>query len=279
MGYICIMIKSMFKNNSRTLVNIIGVPLLLSSIYFGEFLFTTLIYFSIFVCIHELYKICLKLEINLQFFWLYFFSILLYLTHFFDIQELIILDDMQLFSLVCILIIITEFFLGEKNKIQNISATIFSIIWLIVFLNFIVQIRYDYGFEITLLMFLSVWICDTFAFVIGSKFGKKKIFPKISPNKTWMGTIAGYICSIIFVFFILQYRLVNIDFSYFNVFIIGSIFGCIGQIGDALESLIKRYANIKDSGKILRGHGGMLDRLDSLILSAPCFYIFLSLFA
>ena len=268
----------MFNQNSRSLVNIVGAPLLILCIYVGDFIFATLIYFSIFVCIHEFYNICLKLKINLQLLWLYFLSILFYLTHFFNIENLIILDNIQLVSLTCIVVIITEFLFNRDNKIQNISSTIFCIVWLIVFLNFMVKIRYDYGFEITLLMFLSVWICDSFAFIIGSRYGKKKIFPKISPNKTWLGTISGYLCSLIFVFFMLKYNFVKIEFNYFNVFVIGSIFGAIGQIGDALESLIKRYANIKDSGKILRGHGGMLDRLDSLILSAPCFYIFLNLF-
>ena len=268
----------MFNENSRSLVNIIGAPLLILCIYIGDFVFTTLIYFSIFVCIHEFYNICLKLKINLQLLWLYLLSILFYLTHFFDIESLIILDPLQLVSLACIIVIITEFLFNKDNKIQNISSTVFCIVWLIVFLNFMVEIRYDYGFEITLLMFLSVWICDSFAFIFGSKYGKKKIFPKISPNKTWLGTISGYLSSLVFIFFMLKYNFVEIEFSYLNLFAIGTIFGIIGQIGDALESLIKRYADIKDSGKILRGHGGMLDRLDSLILSAPCFYIFLNLF-
>ena len=218
------------------------------------------------------------MKINLQLLWLYFLSILFYLTHFFNIENLIILDNIQLVSLTCIVVIITEFLFNRDNKIQNISSTIFCIVWLIVFLNFMVKIRYDYGFEITLLMFLSVWICDSFAFIIGSRYGKKEIFPKISPNKTWLGSIAGFIGVLAFNFILLKFNILyqeNYNFTVFDVLNFSIIFGIIGQLGDFLESMIKRELNVKDSGTILQGHGGILDRMDSLILVAPCYYIYI----
>ena len=131
---------------------------------------------------------------------------------------------------------------------------------------------------LTLVMFLSVWLCDTAAFFFGSKFGVKKILPTISPKKTWVGTVSGFISVLIFNFILLKSNIfmhLNYNFTISDVFVFGLIFGVIGQIGDFVESMIKRQFNIKDSGTILRGHGGFLDRMDSLILVAPCYYLYL----
>ena len=140
-----------------------------------------------------------------------------------------------------------------------------------------VSIR-NYGFQLSLCMLLSVWACDSAAFYFGSKFGKKKILPRISPNKTWLGTIAGYLSAILMVCLFENCYNVSFDcniFTYFDILILGTIFGGIGQLGDFFESMIKRELNVKDSGTILRGHGGVLDRFDSLFFVIPTFYLFL----
>jgi len=147
-------------------------------------------------------------------------------------------------------------------------------------MNYIILIRNipEQGMLLTFVMFLSVWICDTLAFFFGSKFGEKKILPKISPNKTWLGSIAGFIGVLAFNFILLKFNILyqeNYNFTVFDVLNFSIIFGIIGQLGDFLESMIKRELNVKDSGTILQGHGGVLDRMDSLILAAPCYYIYL----
>ena len=127
-------------------------------------------------------------------------------------------------------------------------------------------------------MLLSVWACDSAAFYFGSKFGNKKILPHISPNKTWVGTFAGYLSAILFVFLFQVFYKSFFDcniFTYSDVLILGTIFGIVGQLGDFFESMIKRELNIKDSGTILQGHGGVLDRFDSLLFVIPTFYLFL----
>ena len=130
-------------------------------------------------------------------------------------------------------------------------------------------------------MFLSVWSCDSAAFFFGSKFGKKKILSKISPNKTWVGTLAGYLSSILVVFLFESYNFFNVvgyEFTFIDIFIMGSIFGGIGQLGDFFESMIKREIGVKDSGTLLQGHGGILDRFDSLFFVIPSFYIYIICF-
>ena len=153
-------------------------------------------------------------------------------------------------------------------------------IWIGLSLNYIILIRDipNHGFSLTLLMFLSVWICDTFAFFFGSKFGRKKLLENISPNKTWLGSIAGFASVLIFNYFFFLFDVLQFpdyNFTIYDIIMFSFIFGIISQLGDLFESMIKRNVNIKDSGTILKGHGGFLDRMDSLMFVAPLFYLYL----
>jgi len=267
------------KNNSRTLINLIGIPLLLGIIYLGEIYFTTLIFISIFISTMEFNEMCKKKNINIQLMWIYLFYTLIFITHFISF-EIIRVENIELLCILLIVICLSEVFRFKPKPLENIGSSIFIIIWVGLFLNYIVLIRLipDHGMILTLVMFLSVWLCDTAAFFFGSKFGVKKILPTISPKKTWVGTVSGFISVLIFNFILLKSNIfmhLNYNFTISDVFIFGLIFGVIGQIGDFVESMIKRQFNIKDSGTLLRGHGGFLDRMDSLILVAPCYYLYL----
>jgi len=132
--------------------------------------------------------------------------------------------------------------------------------------------------KITLALFLSVWICDTGAFFFGKKFGKKKILPDVSPKKTWVGTIAGFICSVIFLLILNQFGYFPELFTLIDVLALGIIAGLFGQFGDWAESLLKREAGVKDTSNILAGHGGILDRFDSLTFAAPLTLIYCTYF-
>jgi len=129
----------------------------------------------------------------------------------------------------------------------------------------------------TFLLFAGVMINDSMAFIAGKTFGGPKILPTISPKKTYSGLFGGLIGSIVFIYLCELYFLSGFEFSlterdqYFLVF----VFNIVGFIGDSFESFVKRKANIKDSSGLLLGHGGMLDRLDSLILTTPVtmFYV------
>ncbi|MEC8900152.1 MAG: phosphatidate cytidylyltransferase, partial [Candidatus Neomarinimicrobiota bacterium] len=122
---------------------------------------------------------------------------------------------------------------------------------------------------------ISVWACDSAAFILGSLWGSSKIFPRISPNKSWFGSLSGLIAAVL-VFYAFQYYGVLGDiFTIKNALIMGLISGIIGQIGDYYESMLKRDAGVKDSGTLLRGHGGILDRFDSLIFATPTMFIYI----
>jgi phosphatidate cytidylyltransferase len=123
-----------------------------------------------------------------------------------------------------------------------------------------------------LFLFILTWTFDTFAYLIGSKFGKHKILPSVSPKKSWEGFVGGFIFTIIISYF--TYK--HFDFLKFPL-IISIILPFTATIGDFIESYYKRKAGVKDSGNFIPGHGGMLDRMDAFMISIPIFYIFTKL--
>jgi len=271
--------NKLFSQSSRTLINIIGIPLLLGSIYIGGLWFLLLIFFAIFISTNEFSDLCKRNNIQIQLMWVYLFIVLLFLIHFIP-SNIFKIANIELLCLLVIMISLSEVFRFQDRPLENISCSLFTIIWIALFLNYIILIRNisEYGMMFTYIMFLSVWVCDTLAFFMGSKFGKKKILKSVSPNKTWFGTIAGFVASFVlnYILYLLGfYNFTNYNFTLFDVVMFGIIFGVIGQIGDFIESMIKRQVNVKDSGTILKGHGGMFDRLDSMIIVSPCFYLYI----
>jgi len=120
-------------------------------------------------------------------------------------------------------------------------------------------------------IFLIIWANDTFAYVVGKTIGKRKLFERISPKKTIEGFLGGLFFAIIFSYFIAIYLTEQPVFHWIIISLICSTFG---TIGDLIESKFKRIAGVKDSGKIMPGHGGILDRLDSIIFVSPFIFLF-----
>lgn len=120
-------------------------------------------------------------------------------------------------------------------------------------------------------LLVVVFAGDIFAYLTGMLFGKKKLMPEISPKKTIVGSIGGLVGSIVLAIFMGRF-LDHIPFAYLVV--MGFIVGLVGQMGDLFESMLKRVANIKDSGSIMPGHGGVLDRLDGVLFAAPFVLLF-----
>lgn len=132
--------------------------------------------------------------------------------------------------------------------------------------------RLPEGADLTILLFLLIWTCDTAAYFVGMTLGKHKLWPQVSPKKTVEGTAAGLLgawgaaCVAKLTFLP--------ELSTVNCLALGTIAGILGQAGDLVESAFKRSMNVKDSGRILFGHGGFLDRFDSLLFTAPSMYYY-----
>lgn len=134
---------------------------------------------------------------------------------------------------------------------------------------------FDFGFITPCILVFSIWINDTMAYIVGSFIGKTP-FSKISPKKTWEGTIGGAILAITTITLVgyFAFALSN----YIALIIISAIAAIAGTAGDLLESKLKRMAGVKDSGSLMPGHGGFLDRFDSLLVAIPFVWIYVNLF-
>lgn len=184
------------------------------------------------------------------------------------------------------LVILFAVMLMSHRKIMftDISMTVMSLIYIPFLLSHILFIRrMEFGNIIVWLVFLGAFMTDSCAFFTGKTLGRRKLCPNISPKKTIEGAIGGVVgCGLSFLLFAfivnacLGRWLDGYTMSYIRIFSLGLIVAVLAQIGDLTASLIKRQFDIKDFGNLFPGHGGMLDRCDSIILVAPVIFIFAS---
>ncbi len=173
-----------------------------------------------------------------------------------------------------------------RNKvdysIENLSSFLFGLIYVAVFFSFMILIRelpknigldYQLGGLWVIFLFLSLWLSDTLAYFVGAPLGKHKILPLISPKKSWEGSAGGIAGAVVSAF--LAKGIFLKDIQLIHLLILSILVSVSGQVGDFVESSFKRSANLKDSSNIIPGHGGILDRFDSLLFSAPLVYFYL----
>ncbi len=180
-----------------------------------------------------------------------------------------------------IMIMIIELFRENKNPFTNVSITLFGAIYvglpfgLLSYLVFCPVFGDNYNPAFLLAYFTMIWANDSGAYIIGSLIGKHKLFERISPKKTWEGFLGGIFFTLVAAFIISTILSQIVLIHWLAVGLITSVFG---TFGDLIESQLKRSVAIKDSGKIMPGHGGILDRFDSIMLSAPIIFVYLMLF-
>ncbi len=191
--------------------------------------------------------------------------------------DIILLAITLLVSIKCIAFLFSD-------TIQTISKTskyIYLLGYIVLPFIFITKISFgvkDYNPKIIIGLFILIWTNDTFAYLVGKSIGKHKLLEKVSPKKTIEGFLGGVVFAVFAGFLISKlYIRPNPNFSEKSIFIwtiIALIVGVFGTIGDLIESKFKRIAGVKDSGNIMPGHGGVLDRLDSVIFVAPIVFTF-----
>lgn len=174
-------------------------------------------------------------------------------------------------------IFIAELYRKKENPFENLAITFFGVFYIAVPLSLLWYIGfreniYHYNNNLILSIFFLIWTYDSMAYLTGMAFGKRKLFERISPKKSWEGAIGGLIfCLIISV--VLYYVFDNLTLWQWLIF--GVLVAVFGTYGDLAESMLKRSAGIKDSGSILPGHGGILDRFDAIFLAIPAVYLYL----
>ena len=174
-----------------------------------------------------------------------------------------------------ILICVVELFRKKEHPFVNLAFTYFGILFIIIpfcFFTALAFINDDFNFHFPLAFMLMLWANDTGAYLFGVNFGKHKLFERHSPKKTWEGFFGGLLTSII-VSWIISTQFNDLAFIYWAAMAV--IIAVFGTFGELFESMLKRSISKKDSGTLLPGHGGLLDRFDGLLFSAPLVFIYL----
>ena len=266
------------KLGLRVLVAIFGIPIIVFLVFTGGLPFVGLVLLINLLSQYEFYKLTeLKQMLPLKILGLAGTVLITISFYQFGLEKswLIIL-------ILFYITLLIELFRNKASATLNISATAWGIFYPTVFFSFHILIRelpkslqldYAIGAKWILFMLITIWICDTAAYFLGSVIGKHKLFERISPHKTMEGAIAGFFFAMITAYIL--HRLYLKELNLIHCLVIGFIIGIMSQVGDLVESLFKRDAGVKDTSGILPGHGGFLDRFDAPLFVAPLVYLYL----
>lgn len=185
-------------------------------------------------------------------------------------------DTYLCFFITTFILSIWELFRNQGNGFQNLAFAFYGLLYLSLPFTLLIYLPYmstgEWSPEIIFFPFLLVWLNDTFAYLFGSKFGKHKLFPRISPKKSWEGAIGGGVTTLIAGLAIAPYIE---GLTIVNSTVIACIVVVFGILGDLIESMFKRSLEIKDSGHIMPGHGGILDRFDAIVFAIPAIFVYM----
>lgn len=246
----------------RMLTAIIGIIIIVPIILYGGWPFLLTAYLLATVALFELVR-TYKLEklMNYLFIATIFLWVLLYPQSDISFEDFTVtkFDILIIFASILLIAIVIS-----KNKFTFDQASFFLLATLYIGASFyyLIIVRFE-GLNYFLFILFIIWATDSGAYFVGKYLGKRKLWPEISPNKTIGGAVGGILAAV-FVAILFQW-IYPFDKSYLSIFFIAIFISVVGQFGDLVASAIKRHYDIKDFGKIFPGHGGILDRLDSLI--------------
>lgn len=265
---------------TRAISGLVFITIVIGSLFLGYY--SSLILFGIiaFIGTLEYYKLAKKVSVPFKITGAFFSSSLVLGAGYLIIapQSLFVYSIWMLFAITFVLQVLAS---KSNRAISDISVTITGAFYLAIpFISLLIIGIYpsfspiNFNWLMPLSIYLLTWTNDTGAYLSGRSFGKHKLFERISPNKTWEGSIGGGIFTIIMALVLQHYFGVYSIPVWIGIAILTSIFA---NIGDLLESTFKRNAEVKDSGKIMPGHGGILDRFDAILMTAPVVLAYLFL--
>ena len=273
------------KTIKRTITGVITLPVLAIILIFSNTIIMD-IFTAIIACISMYeYFHCFKStnKANPSQYLGYIYCILIAFTHFVD--ERLLTSIIIAIIPVSLVVLFAELVLSKgKKTVTDIAVTMLGICYIplmLIYLSLVRDMELDHGLNGKILIWfvlIASWGSDIFAYFIGRHFGKHKL-TAVSPNKTVEGAVAGVVGAILFgiLFAILCNTIWGVGINYLLIGCIMAVLSIVGQIGDLAASSIKRYCDIKDFSELIPGHGGMLDRIDSIIFVLPFAFILFSI--
>lgn len=261
---------------TRAITGFFFVVVMLASILFGSYFFTIFFLFLSLLATDEFYRL-VRTVVNPQRWMGYLLAASFFLplaNHYLNDGPLALL----LISVpLMIIILVAELYRNLQHPFHNIAYTLLGVLFAAVPFGFFYALGFqngEYSTHLPLAFLIMLWASDTGAYLFGSKLGKHKLFERHSPKKTWEGFFGGMLVSALAAFILSRYFE---DLSVIGWIGMSMIIVIVGTWGDLVESMLKRSLSAKDSGSLLPGHGGVLDRFDGLLLSAPVVFVYLLL--
>lgn len=274
-------LRNLSNLQQRVIAAIIAVPFLLFCVLYSDYTFLVLFLVIGALAQLEFYKLVGSISDNLPLtFYGTFCGIVMHVLTFFIEKGDLAYQNYYILSPLLTLIFFIKLYKSKDEKpFKNIAYTFLGIIYVALpftLLTVLAYIKNDtYDPNIVLGCLFLLWASDSGAYFAGTKFGKTKLFERVSPKKSWEGSIGGMVTAMVVATIISRYFT---NYSAFQWYAIGVIIVVAGTYGDLVESLFKRSINIKDSADTIPGHGGFLDRFDGLLLSIPFIIPFVKLF-
>jgi phosphatidate cytidylyltransferase len=265
---------------TRTITGIFFVAVITGSLILHPLAFAAVIFVIMIAGFLEFFRMVKSDHIFPQQVLGIFIGSIVYLIPIIAAQGMISPKYLAFLPLLIFVLFVAELFRDKPNTMQNLAFTIFPVAYLSIPLTALVLmmsplvVNDQPHWHIVFGFFLISWSYDTFAYLTGMWLGKHKLFEKISPKKTWEGTIGGTLFGLLAAYILSVFF---IELSVMQWLAAGIIIMVSGTFGDLSESLIKRKFNVKDSGNFFPGHGGVLDRFDSVLFAAPALFCYLIL--
>ncbi len=258
----------------RALTGAIYVILLLGSVFLSSDAFDFLFMAFGLACLYEFKRI-----VRLPGYYIFIAYLLLWWIYIYHVKDGLPITLLMVLTISVNLALLIFLFSKKPKEFNNFQKFIIGLLYIgggCIFLTMIPYEQNSFAKFLIMGIFILIWVNDTFAYLVGRTLGRTKLFPAVSPKKTIEGSVGGLIFALLASYFLAGYepRLTLIQWMVLAVVIV-----IAGGLGDLLESKFKRIAGVKDSGAILPGHGGIWDRLDSLVFAAPFAYLVLNIFS
>jgi phosphatidate cytidylyltransferase len=265
----------------RVITALWGIPLLIVAVWFDEPLpwFTVLAAVWGLLAVLEFYRmVAVSRARSLTFFGLIWTLLFLIYPHFlpphFDYEFPVPLLSLLLTSSITLSLLILVLHPKREGTFTDWAWAMAGVLYVGWLLSYLVALRLDAGRDWVFLALFATFGSDTAAFFLGRALGRHRLAPRISPAKTWEGAAAGLLGAVIISLLFTLSTPLQLPLSYGQVILLGILVSVFGQFGDLAESLLKRHMGVKESGSLMPGHGGLLDRMDSVVFAGIVVYLY-----